>query len=1093
MNHNNRTNTKAVIVWVDDYFGSAEFKRHLDNGLDFWDEMFGKLPEKIYRLFQIDLKVFSNQKDALEFIDSISIHNNTYYFFILDLSLPKDKEELKHELHSPTRGRQLGTKLVSKGIDFAFLSSASGLVGENIDQNLRMVDFYIKESASHLSLPEPLKHKIMMQLRNNIHWIEIKDKLKPILSEDSTLYAQFNSADKNGAFSLFPYFDKYKDFVNLNELDPYLFDSTTFIKSHRHNCEEYEKQCLLIMLTEYFVSKRNRSKALYFTIRGSEDDDGFYAQKQMLESELHVNRHDEIVWCIRLENVSRSNFILLDKALKGERVIYIVHNEDNYEAYLEEYQNTSFVLKELPAFKEDEKHLKQNLVFHTLRYLLNDVFAGVTENNHLYINHPELLLDPRSFIMLSDPSLQIDSLSDSFEIIRETISLFQHEANRDAIALCIKENTPLPQQYMLKLNMDKVEVYKEEILRKTLFFWLEQSWNFPYGINLEKWTDDHVRWQEQSYMILKDLFTIVKEENIDYNCENKTVLTDIQKIILDETFHKLITGEINDLSRHDWDKIITSVRWPHTVFPMPSIIHAQFEKFGKHLWLQEDRLDYIKQSNTLLNLFHSLDDRIKFFTDTVKKIELSRCYLPKEITEFATVMVELFHQEGKYYELELNYRTIRSQGWQSIAEDTRKQISNDEIALGTLSNKFVHAIAKMSLIYKYLLDETFSYEAFKEPFSENAKIAQKVGRAAGYIRNIMPFTLKVDFVDFHQSIAQLKQLKSRPRLVASLLLKSDDGQIAVLDVDSKLMERLNGVSVNDTLELNKKIMYRSVELQPCSTKQRYIIKHIGETGMRVISVPEGDSVHILASNYGGYGIEDADSYQIDDLIDISYIIKKEEPYFIDNKKTMVNYQVLMINYEDTYNIAIDMLSSKHQSIFDSVKELLKHNRFSDNERATYDELHQKLMYANPIDYLSSFLSAMTGMSNYITTVQFFDTQKLMYLCQFFRNNYLEHLTNEDRYEKSIVPNLSEMAEVFIYSFETILLQFKTLLELKGVDVAYEYTTDYVDFSLEYRKELDAFKERDNGAMEAVTFIVNDDEVKLCMDGIDLDCFVKEEN
>lgn len=200
------SNKKAEIVWIDDVFGTDDMIKRLDDGIDFWGEMFGA-PEKIYRLLNIKIKLITNYNDAVSYINSLEKNMSTFYYFIIDLSLPKNQELLKKNECFPTYGKKIGKMLMRKGFSFSFLTSASELGALRAEEkDLLFADFYIKDYHKSLSLPEPLKNKLLCLLQSNIHWINIKENFFNKMSDSSTI-----KNNQHEAFEYFPYIDSYKD------------------------------------------------------------------------------------------------------------------------------------------------------------------------------------------------------------------------------------------------------------------------------------------------------------------------------------------------------------------------------------------------------------------------------------------------------------------------------------------------------------------------------------------------------------------------------------------------------------------------------------------------------------------------------------------------------------------------------------------------------------------------------------------------------------------------------------------------------------------------------------------------------------------
>ena len=203
--------------------------------------------------------------------------------------------------------------------------------------------------------------------------------------------------------------------------------------------------------------------------------------------------------------------------------------------------------------------------------------------------------------------------------------------------------------------------------------------------------------------------------------------------------------------------------------------------------------------------------------------------------------------------------------------------------------------------------------------------------------------------------------------------------------------------------------------------------------MSIKSSENGASIFIKATDYELFQTTGYNVLNLNDKISIPFSLDREDSYF-ENSRSEVTYTILYVDYENTYDKAIEILTTESNSSMEHAQSVISNIQtiFKQNTGDTYSDLSNKLMYQSPVDYLSSFSYSMLGMTNYMTMVQYFDTQKLMYMCQFLRNNYKEHLTIEDKYKQNIVPDLTKMMDAFIYSYESIISQFEELLTLKVV-------------------------------------------------------------
>ncbi|MDF1884458.1 hypothetical protein JHD49_10945, partial [Sulfurimonas sp. SAG-AH-194-C21] len=209
--------TSAEIVWIDDSFATNKYA----HGYNFWEDMFD-IPEKIYRLLDLKISMFCDYENTMKFIDGIQDTSLIYYYFIVDLNLPKNLQTIEDP--KPKFGKSIGMKLIEKGLDFTFLSTASNLGDLKGDECILKTkgDYYIKQEHSDLSLPTALKNKLLSNIKKNIQWIYLQEKLKKEMTKDFFY-------DTSDAFSQFPYYDKYKEFVDISEFNNLQLHKTIFI------------------------------------------------------------------------------------------------------------------------------------------------------------------------------------------------------------------------------------------------------------------------------------------------------------------------------------------------------------------------------------------------------------------------------------------------------------------------------------------------------------------------------------------------------------------------------------------------------------------------------------------------------------------------------------------------------------------------------------------------------------------------------------------------------------------------------------------------------------------------------------------------
>ncbi|MGE5371729.1 MAG: hypothetical protein ACM3QZ_07075 [Solirubrobacterales bacterium] len=607
---------KAEIVWIDDVFGLEEMTRRLDSGINFWEEMFGA-PEKIYRLMNIKIKLITNYSDAISYINSLSQNRSTYYYFIVDLTLPKNLDDLRKKEAYPSYGKKIGKKLVDKGFAFSFLTSASELGSLRAEEkDLLLADFHIKEYHKSLSLPDSLKNKLLFHLQSHINWINIKENFFTKISESSNI-----SNNQEEAFEYFPYLDAYKDFVNIAEFNELDLSHPIFIKSHLFNNKYYEQQCVLLLLSETFHVNRYRKLDVHY-IDLSLSDPG---ESDIRMNEFYAQFKDKIdkdvIWIIKLALLDKKHFKQLQETLRNQKCIFIV-NDEEYESYLEQV-NSSYGLSELPYFKDDDYIQKKNLLDHILNLKIEEKLADrEIEVASIYQEHPELLMDVQAYIALINPAFGIQELSDSYEMVEWVVKLFNRLEKE--IVVNMVHNRPISYDKLIgkEILENLQKAHLQRIKEESAAYWLKTSWGFPHGVSIDKYglsTEANDAWEMNSLRILSHLLT-------DLDGTRNETLRNLKEIFR----HEYIRTIVDEKDRRKVSKEVdTMIKWPHREYPMPSILHKKFEEDNKHLWFNHTKLNYVSYSRKLSLYFRQLDLYLDYYDIVLEFIHNTYQMLPR--------------------------------------------------------------------------------------------------------------------------------------------------------------------------------------------------------------------------------------------------------------------------------------------------------------------------------------------------------------------------------------------------------------------------------------------------------------------------------
>lgn len=608
------TNSKAVIVWIDDYFISDEFEKKEDKNI-YWDELFGRFSSKVYRLMDINIVIKGTRDEGIEFLKNVSVMDGVYYFCILDMYLPLNKSNRTTEVEY---SKDIAKLLLKKKIDFSFLSSASKLSGE-ADQALQSVDFYTKAKNQDFNLPAVLRQKILHQIKKNVHWLDIQHKLVNKL-EPTDSHNIKSQLDNYKYASLFPFIDGFRDFIEFSEFEEIPFHQTLFIRSSKSSSDIYEMQCLLLMLADQIYGNDK------FTISYKK-----VTKDNFVRIEEDLERTNETLQCFRLKDITLKQFKSINKKSTGRQRVYIVDTDD---FQIEDYMNEigAFTLKDIPSIQMNNDTLRTDILLHTLKYILNkevDALSGpkVDKSKSIYFHHPKLLIDPVDYLKFTDHSLHIKTLDDPNEIISNVFELYADKI-RDNLSNSIMNNIPMT----CLINMNTTDYDEEnEILIKSIIYWLGNSWSMHYGIDIEAFKDNYndnvniEQWRIESFKILvmisRSLKKLKDDEQFKEPLEliNTILRSRLPELILDDNTADALDVEL---------ELLTKIKWPHKYFPVPLIVHDRLEKHGKTFWLQHNNFNNIEYSEDLKRDYEYLDQKIEYYERVLKLIESTVKFLP---------------------------------------------------------------------------------------------------------------------------------------------------------------------------------------------------------------------------------------------------------------------------------------------------------------------------------------------------------------------------------------------------------------------------------------------------------------------------------
>lgn len=620
---------KGVLVWIDDNFLEHEFLKE-NSEIDKWQAIFGSFSKKIYRLLDLELKIMTNKSDFEAYLESISNSLDTYYYFIVDLSLPNTIDSEPEVIN----GLDIGVALSQKEHDFCFLSSSSSAGSEMQEMGLGSTDYYVKFDDSDL-LPESLRHKILFSFRNNISWIDLIT-LKTFLHPNSNILIpkainNLSKEDIEFAISTFPYFDKFRDFVDRTEYETNIFAKPFFIRSHPDNSNQFENQCLLIMFADKIFMNPGTVQVEYDLFENS-------SFRMKIENSV-----DNIFWAIRLDKkVKIDEFEEFYKKVKRKQVVFIVKDNESAERFLERvnYEHTS--LRDLPYIQKTDLQLRGEVIQRSIQLILNHFYELDNKISSLYLDYPELMCHPKNMMFLQNPKLMTYNLSDSPEILQSLYSgfksFFNNHTDKDK-KQAISEGKPIAPDCMLRIS-DDILTQDENIrinhnsLIYALDDWLKNSWKYPYSTDLSE-----EKWKKFSFDVL--LMLIEEFDDIEKTLDQEELEICISSIkmisclLKSNAVKKLLKNKKEEISTSEWEDL-AYLRWPHLQYPMPIYLNEILEKSDKHLWIQHKNFNFIGYSQRLIWEHRKLNNMLEFYDKTIALMKQTHHYFPIE-------MQDMFH------------------------------------------------------------------------------------------------------------------------------------------------------------------------------------------------------------------------------------------------------------------------------------------------------------------------------------------------------------------------------------------------------------------------------------------------------------------
>jgi hypothetical protein len=799
--------SKAIIVWIDDHFLTPTFKE--DKQKNSWHKLFGKIQSNLYRLLDIEIKYIRTAKDALEYIQAERrFKTNSYYYFIVDRKLPFDINDDAVDSNSEDIIKYLQKyQKWCNCLDFSILSS-----GSPESYAIKNLDYHLKPQNQEFMLPDPLRHKILLHIKEKLVFIEQYDlvtRLKINLFNTEPMdFSTFSTL-------LYPFIGKYKTFAELEEIGKKDF-STLIIAAPLSVSDKFIFQSTFIPLYDFL---------------GEYNGVNFYKEEnyESLKLSGHFEALNELtdqIPLVRLNKLDVESYKNLNNHLKYKHIkVFVIDSfDDNLSNYID---NTSKVKIVKVDTINDSIDITEKLLFALLKQHISSIDLDL--ENSVYHENSILFIHPLIYTLVTTNKIHLDFFDDPSEIIDFINNYFlslglKHLGDVDQLKQNLLNSMPLPEPDFVydevkRLCGDDSEKY-QKLLYESIKYWLSNAWNVNYNIDTDNYSEDiRTYWQKNSFELLISLTSHIDLHQIDDND-----VIHIQQIL--ETINYL-NDNLNTKS------ISTSkILWPHEKFPMPSYIQNQLYKTSnKKLYIQDKDLSLIEDSIELENSHKNLEYKIEYYRAIFDLINASSEYFPKTISGFV---------------LDL---TKRIQNNEPIFLDGDKVILSDRENFKQLANIFLRIAINFGSIVTDLGWSKISYKPnIKNPNNEDtAGLGQLLSDLRDHVYSKVDIfnsqNIKISCTSYVDSSEHLSFISENAKLFNNVTNKNllfsrtekdkkklfqiqRDKNLSAIDKEKVHSEYLNKLFISNNITLVSQISNLSSHLSQ-NEHQLKIQKHFG--------------------------------------------------------------------------------------------------------------------------------------------------------------------------------------------------------------------------------------------------------------------------
>lgn len=604
------SNPSALIVWIDDHFLTPTWRE--DESKKSWHTLFGNIQSNVYRQLDIGIKFITTAEDALEFINEDRFSANTYYYFIVDRKLPyqatdqaidSNSEDIIHSL--------LKFKEHYNNFDFSVLSS-----GDSNSYGIKNINYFQKPQNKEFTLPDELRHKVLLYIKRNVNFIN-QQRISQIHKIEN-----YPSIENVGDSWLYPFMDGYRTFVEIEELTNNNYQ-TLIVLSENSISDKFIQQSLYISLHDVLV---NFDGIKYYL----EEDYQSFKNKGHYDQIFDDTNYIPI---IRLRNWDNYSYQKFDNMLKNRLKVFVIDSDDdNVSSYIDSSKNARVIKIDGLNNNQDTKY---KLTFSMINQLLNSSKMNLKIKNSVYNTNKELFLHPLMYTLIIEPGIHIEALDDPSEVIHEISQYFKnmtlHQENIELeSSKPIKYNT----EYIYKRAKKLITSNKDynQLILKTIKFWLKNSWNVNYNINLIDFIELENIWQENAFNILKELLF-----KLDFS-----LLDTKDKINMNKIKNTIAYIEDNEDNRN----LSTHTAWPHQVYPLSSFIQNKVKADNnKSLYFHNNNLSYIDYSSELALSNEILENKLDYYRDVFSLIERTKDFLPLDAGDMLSEISQRIQKE----------------------------------------------------------------------------------------------------------------------------------------------------------------------------------------------------------------------------------------------------------------------------------------------------------------------------------------------------------------------------------------------------------------------------------------------------------------